>query len=126
MVLIGVDFITQIFTVFAMVSVLIYRDYILFMIFLIATPIFAISFNFFGKKRRKYSQKVQESFSEYTQVVNQILSGFETIKLFSKDLVLSIFNNINHNFFKNQRKMHYTMFCIFLLWKWHPMSVLLA
>lgn len=104
MVLIGVDFITQIFTVFAMVSVLIYRDYILFMIFLIATPIFAISFNFFGKKRRKYSQKVQESFSEYTQVVNQILSGFETIKLFSKDLVLSIFNNINHNFFKNQRK----------------------
>lgn len=104
MVLVGVDFITQIFTVVAMVGVLLYRDYVLFLIFLIATPIFAVSFNYFGKKRRKYSQKVQESFSEYTQVVNQTLSGFETIKLFSRELILSLFSKVNENFFKNQRK----------------------
>lgn len=104
MILIGIDFITQVFTAFAMVGVLIYRDYRLFLIFLIATPIFALSFSYFGKKRKKYSQKVQESFSDYTQIINQTLSGFEAIKLFSRDMINSIFKNINEHFFKNQKK----------------------
>ncbi|MEJ5173105.1 MAG: ABC transporter ATP-binding protein [Hydrogenothermaceae bacterium] len=104
MILVGVDFITQLFTVIGMIGVLIYRDYQLFLIFLIATPIFALSFNYFGNKRKKYSQKVQESFAEYTQTVNQTLSGLETIKVFSKKVIESIFEKVNQNLFKNQRK----------------------
>jgi ABC transporter transmembrane region. len=50
MILIGVDFFTQLFTVIAMVGVLIYRDWKLFLIFLFATPLFVISFNYFGEK----------------------------------------------------------------------------
>lgn len=103
-ILVGVDFITQLFTAVAMVSVLVYRDYRLFLIFLVATPIFVLSFNYFGGKRKKYTQRVQESFGEYTQIVNQTLSGLETIKLFSKENIISLFKRINENFFKNQRK----------------------
>ncbi|MCX7738461.1 MAG: ABC transporter ATP-binding protein/permease [Hydrogenothermaceae bacterium] len=103
-ILVGVDFITQLFTAVAMVSVLVYRDYRLFLIFLVAAPIFALSFNYFGEKRKKYTQRVQESFGEYTQIVNQTLSGLETIKLFSKENIIFLFNRINENFFKNQRK----------------------
>jgi subfamily B ATP-binding cassette protein MsbA len=51
MILIGVDFFTQLFTVIAMVGVLIYRDWKLFLIFLFATPLFAISFNFLVKRK---------------------------------------------------------------------------
>lgn len=104
MVLIGIDFFTQLFTVIAMIFVLIYRDWKLFLIFLIATPLFAISFNYFGNKRKKYSQKVQESASEYTQFINQIIFGLETIKLFNALFIQRIFENINERFFKNQRK----------------------
>jgi len=104
MILIGVDFFTQLFTVIAMVGVLIYRDWKLFLIFLFATPLFAISFNYFGEKRKKYSQRVQESAGEYTQFINQLLYGLETIKLFSKEKILSVFESINERFFKNQRK----------------------
>lgn len=103
-ILVGVNFITQLFTAVAMVSVLVYRDYRLFLIFLVATPIFVLSFNYFGGKRKKYTQRVQESFGEYTQIVNQTLSGLETIKLFSKENIISLFKRINENFFKNQRK----------------------
>ncbi|WP_299237870.1 ABC transporter ATP-binding protein [Sulfurihydrogenibium sp.] len=104
MILIGVDFFTQLFTVIAMVGVLIYRDWKLFLIFLFATPLFVISFNYFGEKRKKYSQRVQESAGEYTQFINQLLYGLETIKLFSKEKILSVFESINERFFKNQRK----------------------
>lgn len=104
MILIGIDFITQMFVVVAMISVLIYRDFRLFLIFLIATPIFALSFNYFGKKRKKYSQKVQESFGEYTQIINQTLSGLETIKLFSRSILQSIFEKVNTNLYRSQRK----------------------
>ncbi len=104
MILIGIDLLTQIFTVIAMIFVLIYRDWKLFIIFLIATPLFAVSFNYFGNKRKKYSQKVQESASEYTQFINQIIFGLETIKLFNTSFIQKIFQTINEKFFKNQRK----------------------
>jgi subfamily B ATP-binding cassette protein MsbA len=104
MIFLGIDFFTQSFTVIAMTFVLIYMDWKLFVIFLFATPLFAISFNYFGEKRKKYSKKVQESAAEYTQFLNQVISGLETVKLFKKDFVISIFKNINQLFFKNQRK----------------------
>lgn len=104
MIFLGIDFFTQSFTVIAMIFVLIYMDWKLFLIFLIATPLFAISFNYFGEKRKKYSKKAQESASEYTQFLNQVISGLETVKLFRKDFIISIFQKINETFFKNQRK----------------------
>ncbi|WP_283571407.1 ABC transporter ATP-binding protein [Venenivibrio stagnispumantis] len=104
MLLIGIDLITHIFTVLFMVFVLIYRDWKLFLIFLFITPLLALSFNYFGEKRKKYSQKNQESASEYTQFLNQLISGIETIKLFNLDIIKEKFKQINENYFKNQRK----------------------
>ncbi|WP_297887672.1 ABC transporter ATP-binding protein [Sulfurihydrogenibium sp.] len=104
MIFLGIDFFTQSFTVVAMIFVLIYMDWKLFLIFLFATPLFVVSFNYFGEKRKKYSKKVQESAAEYTQFLNQVISGLETVKLFRKDFILSVFRKINETFFKNQRK----------------------
>ncbi|WP_245596379.1 ABC transporter ATP-binding protein [Sulfurihydrogenibium subterraneum] len=104
MIFLGIDLFTQIFTVVAMVFVLVYMDWKLFAIFLVATPLFALSFNYFGNKRKKYSQKLQESVSEYTQFLNQVISGLETVKLFKKEFIINIFEKINQTFFKNQRK----------------------
>ncbi|MGC8941891.1 MAG: ABC transporter ATP-binding protein [Sulfurihydrogenibium sp.] len=104
MIFIGIDFFTQTFTVIAMVFVLIYMDWKLFVIFLVVTPLFALSFNYFGEKRKKYSKRVQESAAEYTQFLSQVISGIETVKLFKKEFLIDIFQKINDVFFRNQRK----------------------
>ena len=101
---IGTNVITETFTVIGIVVVLIYRDWKLFLIFVFSVPFLAIAINYFGEKRKKYSKKLQESLSEYTQHLNQILSGFEVVKLFSKKIFYNIFKNINENLYQKEKK----------------------
>ncbi len=101
---IGTNIITETFTVLGIVIVLIYRDWKMFLIFVFAVPFLAISLGYFGEKRKKYSKKLQESFSEYTQHISQILAGLDIVKLFSKKLFLNIFRKINDDLYKKEKK----------------------
>ncbi|SNZ07916.1 ATP-binding cassette, subfamily B, MsbA [Persephonella hydrogeniphila] len=101
---IGTNVITETFTVIGIVAVLIYRDWKMFLIFLFAVPFLALALNYFGEKRKKYSKKLQESFSHYIQHLNQILSGIEVVKLFKDRIFLELFHRINENLYIRQKK----------------------
>lgn len=101
---IGTNLITEIFVVIGITGVLIYRDWEMFLIFVFAVPLLALALEYFGNKRKKYSKKLQESFSDYIQHLNQIVSGIEVVKLFKKDVFKKVFRNINENLFHRQKK----------------------
>jgi subfamily B ATP-binding cassette protein MsbA len=101
---IGTNVITETFTVIGIVMVLIYRDWKMFLIFLFAVPFLSIALGYFGEKRKKYSKKLQESYAEYTQHLNQIIAGFEVVKLFSKEIFYKIFKKINEQLYKREKK----------------------
>ncbi|NPA54201.1 MAG: ABC transporter ATP-binding protein [Aquificae bacterium] len=101
---IGTNVITETFTVIGIIAVLIYRDWKMFLLFLFAVPFLSVALGYFGEKRKKYSKKLQESLAEYTQHLNQIISGFEVVKLFSKEIFYRIFKKINENLFQREKK----------------------
>ncbi len=101
---IGTNIITEIFTVIGIVVVLIYRDWRMFLIFTVIIPFLSLALDYLGNKRKKYSQKQQESFSDYIQHLNQIISGFEVVKLFKKTAFFKVFNKINETLFERQKK----------------------
>jgi subfamily B ATP-binding cassette protein MsbA len=102
--LLGVNLIAQIFTVIAIIFVLIYRDWKLFLIFVIALPFLAIALNYFGEKRKKYSQMLQEGKGDYTQMLNQTITGIEVVKLFNKEIFLKIFKKLTKELFRREKK----------------------
>ena len=100
----GTNVITETLTVFGIVLVLIYRDWKMFLIFLFAVPFLSLALGYFGEKRKKYSKKLQESLSKYTQHLNQILSGFEIVKLFDKKIFFNLFKKLNEELYTRERK----------------------
>ncbi|HIE59356.1 MAG TPA: ABC transporter ATP-binding protein [Hydrogenothermaceae bacterium] len=101
---IGVDLLSQFFTVIFMIGVLIYIDWKLFIIILLLVPILFFSLSYFGKLREKYSKYQQESISNYTQFISQLIQGFELLKLFSTKILKIKFNKINNDIFNAQVK----------------------
>ncbi|WP_457641982.1 ABC transporter ATP-binding protein [Persephonella sp.] len=101
---IGTNVITETFTVIGIVAILLYRDWKMFLIFIFAIPLLALALNYFGGKRKKYSKKLQESFSDYIQHLNQIISGIEVVKLFKEKIFLKLFLKINENLYHRQKK----------------------
>ncbi len=101
---IGTNLITETFTVIGIVGVLIYRDWKMFLIFVLIVPLLAFALQYFGEKRKKYSQKLQESFSQYIQHLNQLIGGIEVVKLFHKKIFYRYFGKINEELFKRQKK----------------------
>ncbi len=104
---IGTNVITETFTVIGIIGVLIYRDWKMFLVFLIAVPFLSIALNYFGEKRKKYSKKLQETLSMYTQHLNQILSGYEIVKLFDKNVFYRMFKKINQDLFHKEKKSRF-------------------
>ena len=102
--LIGVDLVSQIFTVIIMIGVLIYLDWQLFLLILLVVPLLGISLSFFGKLREKYSKQLQEALASYTQFISQIIQGFEVIKLFDKTFIRKEFEKVNLDVFRKQVK----------------------
>lgn len=100
----GTNVITETLTVFGIILVLIYRDWKMFLIFLFAVPFLSLALGYFGEKRKKYSKKLQESLSKYTQHLNQILSGFEIVKLFDKKIFFNLFKKLNEELYTRERK----------------------
>ncbi len=101
---IGTNIITETFTVIGIIGVLLYRDWKMFMIFAFTVPVLAFALQYFGEKRKKYSKRLQESFSQYIQHLNQIVSGIEVVKLFHEKVFFRYFNRINSDLFKRQKK----------------------
>ena len=101
---IGTNVITETFTVIGIIFVLIYRDWKMFLIFLFSVPFLSLALGYFGEKRKKYSKKLQESLSDYTQHLNQVISGMEVVKLFHKGIFKKIFNSINEELYKREKK----------------------
>ena len=102
--MLGTNVITEIFVITGVVIILLYRDWKLFVILLFAVPLLSIALNYFGEKRKLYSQKLQESMASYTQILNQVITGFELIKLFSKEIFLKIFSKVNNELYDRQKK----------------------
>ncbi len=100
----GTNVITETLTIFGIVLVLLYRDWKMFLIFLFAVPFLSLALGYFGEKRKKYSKKLQESLSKYTQHLNQILSGFEIVKLFDKKIFFNLFKRLNEELYTRERK----------------------
>jgi subfamily B ATP-binding cassette protein MsbA len=100
----GTNIITEFFTIIGIIALLIYLDWKMFLILVILIPILAYVLNYFGEKRKKYSRLVQESLAEYTQHLNQILSGLETAKLFDFNMFKKIFTKINEKLFHREKK----------------------
>ncbi len=101
---VATNIITEAFTIIGICGVLIYRDWKLFLIFVLVVPLLAWALEHFGEKRKKYSRKVQESIGEYIHHLSQILSGIEVVKLFKKKIFLHIFNKINERLYERQKK----------------------
>ena len=101
---VATNIITEAFTIIGICGVLIYRDWKLFLIFILIVPLLAWALEHFGEKRKKYSRKVQESIGEYIHHLSQILSGIEVVKLFKKKIFLHIFNKINERLYERQKK----------------------
>ncbi|NPA13401.1 MAG: ABC transporter ATP-binding protein, partial [Aquificae bacterium] len=101
---IGINIITETFTVAGIVAVLIYRDWKMFLIFLVAVPVLALSLNYFGEKRKKYSKMLQEAIAEYVQHLNQVIQGIEIVKLFKDSIFIKIFKQINEKLYTRQKK----------------------
>ena len=102
--LLGVNLVAQIFTVIAIIVVLIYRDWKLFLIFVIALPFLAVALQYFGEKRKKYSQMLQEGKGEYTQMLNQTITGIEVVKLFNKEIFQKLFKKLTKELFRREKK----------------------
>ena len=100
----GINLITEIFTTVGIILLLLYLDWKMFLIFVVIVPFLALVLNYFGEKKKKYSKLVQESLSEYTQHLNQILSGLETVKLYKQDIFKRVFRKLNEKLYKREKK----------------------
>jgi len=100
----GTNIITEFFTIVGVIGLLIYLDWKMFLILVLIIPFLAYVLNYFGEKRKTYSRLVQESLAEYTQHLNQIISGLETAKLFSFETFKKIFNRLNERLFDREKK----------------------
>jgi len=74
----------------------------LFLLVSLAVPVFAFTASYFGKKIKKYSKKIQQSYSNIYSRTEEVFHGIKVVKLFSKEnYELLIFNKENNQYFKS-------------------------
>tara|TARA_Y100000768_G_scaffold207240_1_gene156162 strand:+ start:8163 stop:9917 length:1755 start_codon:yes stop_codon:yes gene_type:complete len=74
--------IRDILTVIAAIGLMIYQSPRLFMSVVVIFPVITILINFLGKVFRRYSERIQDSVGEVTQVTQEVLSGQRIVKIF--------------------------------------------
>ncbi len=74
--------IRDILTVIAAIGLMIYQSPRLFVSVVVIFPIITILINFLGKVFRRYSERIQDSVGEVTQVTQEVLSGQRIVKIF--------------------------------------------
>ena len=74
--------IRDILTVIAAIGLMIYQSPRLFVSVVVIFPIITILINFLGKVFRRYSERIQDSVGEVTQVTQEVFSGQRIVKIF--------------------------------------------
>ena len=74
--------IRDILTVIAAIGLMIYQSPRLFISVVVIFPVITVLINFLGKVFRRYSDRIQDSVGEVTQVTQEVLSGQRIVKIF--------------------------------------------
>ena len=74
--------IRDILTVIAAIGLMIYQSPRLFISVVVIFPVITVLINFLGKLFRRYSERIQDSVGEVTQVTQEVLSGQRIVKIF--------------------------------------------
>ena len=74
--------IRDILTVIAAIGLMVYQSPRLFVSVVVIFPVITILINFLGKVFRRYSERIQDSVGEVTQVTQEVLSGQRIVKIF--------------------------------------------
>ena len=100
---VALDAVRDIFTVIAILSYMIYLDWILTLIFLVMAPIMGFYLKVVSPKIRKAGAEVQQSMGDMTSVSEEAISAQRIVKIFGAEkFELSRFSEINIR----NRKMH--------------------
>tara|TARA_B100000925_G_scaffold129025_1_gene96615 strand:+ start:87 stop:1841 length:1755 start_codon:yes stop_codon:yes gene_type:complete len=92
--------IRDVLTVIAAIGLMIYQSPRLFISVVIIFPVITVLINFLGKVFRRYSERIQDSVGEVTQVTQELFSGQRIVKIF--DGYDSEMNKINEVDEKNR------------------------
>lgn len=79
----------------------------LFMYILIVVPVFAFSISYIGGKIKKYSKRIQRTYSSLYSKMEEVFNGIKIVKSYSKeDHEMDKFAKENHNFYSSWLKSH--------------------
>jgi len=87
---VGLKVFRDLFTALSLTGVLLYFDWQLFLLFLLATPPLLLVFSYFGKKRKKYSKLYQETFAGFINFITDLFGNFESVKFLSRVFLNSL------------------------------------
>ena len=74
--------IRDVLTVIAAIGLMIYQSPRLFLSVAVIFPVITLLIHFLGKMFRRYSERIQDSIGEVTQVTQEVLAGQRVIKIF--------------------------------------------
>ena len=103
----GVKIVREFFTALFLLGVLIYFDWKLFLVFAAVIPVLVPTFNYFGKKRKKYSKFYQEEFAKFINFSTNLVENFENLKFLSKFYLFKLISTKVKRLFKAEFKSVY-------------------
>jgi len=89
------------------ISIALFINPKLFVYVIIIVPIFALSISYIGSKIKKYSKRIQKTYSAIYSKIEEVFNGIKIVKSYSKeDYELKRFSEENHNFYVSWLKSH--------------------
>jgi ATP-binding cassette, subfamily B, bacterial MsbA len=89
------------------VSIAMFINPRLFMYVIIIVPIFALSISYIGSKIKKYSKRIQKTYSTIYSKIEEVFNGIKIVKSYSKEeYELNRFKEENRNFYVSWLKSH--------------------
>ena len=79
----------------------------LFLYVIVVVPIFAFSISYIGGKIKKYSKRIQRTYSSLYSKMEEVFNGIKIVKSYSKeDHEMEKFSKENNNFYRSWFKSH--------------------
>ncbi len=89
------------------VSIAMFINPELFLYVIIVVPIFAFSISYIGSKIKKYSKRIQKTYSTIYSKIEEVFNGIKIVKSYSKEeYELNRFKEENRNFYVSWLKSH--------------------
>jgi len=89
------------------ISIALFINPRLFIYVIIIVPVFALSISYIGGKIKKYSKRIQKTYSAIYSKIEEVFNGIKIVKSYSKeDYELKRFSEENHNFYVSWLKSH--------------------